>query len=230
VIDLVKYQTREYCKDIECDIQKLIDEGMKLAESFCRKDCEAYKFHKWLQENNYKIVRRIMMKIEDCEVGMKLECLEENYPNGFHKGDVLTVKEIINKAVRFEESRYTWNIYNFKPANKFEVGDEVIEKYLCSKSEKVRYCGEKSNGKPIIEYDNEFMTTTTYNKLSPLKNKDELEVGDKVVDFEGDTVKILCRTYDEQDKGIRYWVKGITRYKGGTWVMQPNEIDEIIYD
>jgi len=56
-----EYKSREFCRDIECGMQKLIDNdtelGKSFAKSFCRKECEAYKFHKWLQENNYKIVK-----------------------------------------------------------------------------------------------------------------------------------------------------------------------------
>lgn len=60
---MVEYQSREYCRDTECGMQKLIDNdkenelGKSFAKSFCRKECEAYKFHKWLQEHDYKIVK-----------------------------------------------------------------------------------------------------------------------------------------------------------------------------
>jgi len=67
VINLVEYQSREYCKDVECDIQDLIDNGngtelskelsKVFAKPFCKNQCEAYKFHKWLQEHDYKIVK-----------------------------------------------------------------------------------------------------------------------------------------------------------------------------
>jgi len=53
------YQSREYCRDIECRTQYLI-EGAYNSEieaaykERCHK-CGAYKFHKWLKENNYQI-------------------------------------------------------------------------------------------------------------------------------------------------------------------------------
>jgi len=57
-----EYKSREYCKDVECEIQKIIDEDntsleLGFAKGYCRNECSAYKFHKWLQENNYKIVK-----------------------------------------------------------------------------------------------------------------------------------------------------------------------------
>lgn len=59
MIDLVEYQSREYCRDIGCEIQDIIEEGdvFAIGKSFCQRDCEAYNLHKWLQENNYKIVK-----------------------------------------------------------------------------------------------------------------------------------------------------------------------------
>jgi len=171
------------------------------------------------------------MKIEDCEVGMKLECLEENYPNGFHKGDVLTVKEIINKAVRFEKSRFTWNICSFKPANKFEVGDEVIWQ-----NDKVKIWGiapeqdfydcdrfgiyyKDEDGKIKVDVVQKF-------RLSPIKKKDELEVGDK---FRNDDwiIEILAKEYCEEYKGIQYFGK---TEDGFVNVWTEDEVDEIIYE
>jgi len=172
------------------------------------------------------------MKIEDCEVGMKLECLEENYPNGFHKGDILTVKEIINKAVRFEESRYTWNIYNFKPANKFEVGDEVI--YNCPNGIKYdsvifgikdRQYAIKYTHKTIEHYD-----VVKERQLSPLKKKDELEVGDKFRNkfYE---FRIIFVAYDDFYNKKKYICKiNDTGSKGLIQTMFPEDIKEIIYE
>lgn len=51
-----EYQSREYCKAINCEVQKEIDEG-KDVKYKCRK-CEAWKFHDWLQSEGYnKIVK-----------------------------------------------------------------------------------------------------------------------------------------------------------------------------
>lgn len=53
------YESREYCRDIECKIQKIIDDPEKdlnkQAKKYCRDICDAYKFHQWLKENDYEI-------------------------------------------------------------------------------------------------------------------------------------------------------------------------------
>jgi len=178
------------------------------------------------------------MKIEDCEVGMKLECLEENYPNGFHKGDILTVKEIINKAVRFEESRYTWNIYNFKPANKFEVGDKAIYQLVKGGGHKVEIFGRTTkNGKYVYaikgqfkNVNEKFVLIAKEKELLQLKKKDELKVGDKVV-YGTAKYKILCVGIDDYYKHKEYYCKRIDEnFKGVTTIIKPNAIDEIIYE
>jgi len=59
-----EYQSREYCKDINCWIQKNIENNIyfkAFKEEICQK-CEAYKFHKWLRKNGYKIVKEEEVK------------------------------------------------------------------------------------------------------------------------------------------------------------------------
>lgn len=54
-----EYKSREYCRDINCYNQLQYDNqfiSKKRLKTYCQ-DCKAYKFHKWLQENNYKIVK-----------------------------------------------------------------------------------------------------------------------------------------------------------------------------
>lgn len=58
-----RYKSREYCESINCPVQSVIykeDEdsfNYNKAKEFCRDDCKAYDFHKWLGENNYQIVK-----------------------------------------------------------------------------------------------------------------------------------------------------------------------------
>ena len=59
---MIEYKSREYCKDVGCEIQKVIDKNdnsmeLGFAKGFCKYDCSAYKFHQWLQENGYKILK-----------------------------------------------------------------------------------------------------------------------------------------------------------------------------
>lgn len=187
------------------------------------------------------------MKIEDCYVG---QTVKHNYTDMYldiEEGDKGTIEEINKKENYIVVWGKQFDPSNFSASDRFNIDDEVIYKSFDSETIKSR---EKAvifgiapkRDKFKKEYAISYIHEGPYGKkkrvnkivaehdLLSLKKKDELEVGDKVIDFEGDRVKILCRTYDEQNKGIRYWVKGITRYKGGTWVMQPNEIDEIIYE
>lgn len=61
----VDYQRREYCKDIQCPIQKLLDKAAPESEEYneirgiCQSDCihSTYEFHHWLIEKGYLIVR-----------------------------------------------------------------------------------------------------------------------------------------------------------------------------
>lgn len=51
-----EYKSREYCRDIDCETQRLIDKGHWIAEETC-KHCRAYKFHDWIKKNGYKIIK-----------------------------------------------------------------------------------------------------------------------------------------------------------------------------
>lgn len=59
---MVEYGNREYCKNIKCPIQIVIkDKPYKadLTKEICRNECKAYDFHKWLEKNNYKIIKGV---------------------------------------------------------------------------------------------------------------------------------------------------------------------------
>ena len=65
-----EYKNREYCRDVACGEQIDIDylETMKepsdevnkeikyIKEEYCS-HCQAYKFHQWLNDNGYKILK-----------------------------------------------------------------------------------------------------------------------------------------------------------------------------
>ena len=59
------YQRREYCKDIECPIQLLLDiqepnsSGYNVIRDICINHCihTTYEFHHWLIEKGYLVVR-----------------------------------------------------------------------------------------------------------------------------------------------------------------------------
>lgn len=178
------------------------------------------------------------MDIKDCKVGVKVKPKVDIGIIGASKGEELTIR----KAEKDKTDGYKSYLYfeekgsvglsaeYFETVSKFEVGDKVVwlddevtiwGKHFEEENKEYEYAIENK--------EKSYRALACESQLTKFKKKDELEPGDKVIDFEGDKVEILCRTYDEQEKGIRYWVKGISRYKGGTWVTRPEDIDEIIY-
>lgn len=63
----IDYQRREYCKDIHCPIQGLMDQQSEGSESYdalreiCKSDCihSTYEFHHWLIEQGYLVIRPV---------------------------------------------------------------------------------------------------------------------------------------------------------------------------
>ena len=61
----LEYQRREYCNDIECPVQMLLnqeDQGSERYEfirGICKSDClhSTYEFHHWLIEKGYLLLR-----------------------------------------------------------------------------------------------------------------------------------------------------------------------------
>jgi len=55
-----EYPKREFCRDIECEAQKMIDGGdeavyREVREARCKK-CMAHTFHAWLNDKGYRVV------------------------------------------------------------------------------------------------------------------------------------------------------------------------------
>lgn len=61
----VDYQRREFCKDVACPVQVLLDgqepgsSGYEGLRAICMSDCihSTYEFHHWLIEKGYLVVR-----------------------------------------------------------------------------------------------------------------------------------------------------------------------------
>jgi hypothetical protein len=59
------YQRREYCKDIQCPVQKVLDKQepgtpeYEDVRTICKSGCihTTYEFHHWLIEKGYELVR-----------------------------------------------------------------------------------------------------------------------------------------------------------------------------
>jgi hypothetical protein len=61
----VEYQRREYCKDVRCPVQGLLDRQRPDSEIYaglraiCQTGCmhTTYEFHHWLMQKGYLVVR-----------------------------------------------------------------------------------------------------------------------------------------------------------------------------
>jgi hypothetical protein len=183
------------------------------------------------------------MKIEDVKKGMKLKPIGET-AGGCRKGLIYTVSNLIGcggnypiNSVAFEELSGWYALKFFEPANKFEIGDEVIFNDLSSFKAKILfidtddYCtcylvkidGDR-NGKSHLMLRAE-------ETLSPLKKKDELEAGDMFKSPAGTTYQILHVDYDNCIERKEYYCKVVTGgFEGRTGLFYANAVDEIIYD
>lgn len=61
----VDYQRREFCKDVRCPVQGMLDrqpagsDGYQQVRAICQQHCihSTYQFHHWLIEKGYLLVR-----------------------------------------------------------------------------------------------------------------------------------------------------------------------------
>ena len=61
----IEYQRREYCKDVKCPVQGLLEKQTPGSDEYdalreiCQTTCvhSTYEFHHWLIENGYLLVR-----------------------------------------------------------------------------------------------------------------------------------------------------------------------------
>ena len=174
------------------------------------------------------------MKPENCEVGMKVERFRDNHYN-VKKGSIYTVAavNIEGESVRLEETNdnYWYDLNLFRPieiTNKFEIGDEAVWNGKVEIWGK-RYDEEMKEYEYAVVDKNNGRTLLFESELSPLKKKDELKVGDKVV-YGTAKYKILY-VVDDYYKHKEYYCKRIDEnFKGVTTIIEPNAINEIIYE
>jgi hypothetical protein len=61
----IEYQRREFCKDLPCQVQELLDAEISGSTKYeqirniCKADCihTTYEFHHWLIQKGYLIIR-----------------------------------------------------------------------------------------------------------------------------------------------------------------------------
>jgi|GEM_PF-1725246 hypothetical protein len=108
-----EYKSREFCKDVGCSIQYLIDnkENENLKENpknYCKRECSAYRFHQWLQDNDYKIVKDMDYTVDILR--QWFDILEENLANELEMIDIISMDldeplEYIENCIRDLEGR-----------------------------------------------------------------------------------------------------------------------------
>lgn len=59
---MAEYQSRDYCRGINCKVQQELDTTDSQAhyramKAVCKFNCRAYDFHHWLEKNGYKIIK-----------------------------------------------------------------------------------------------------------------------------------------------------------------------------
>lgn len=187
------------------------------------------------------------MKPENCKVGIKIERFFDSH-NNVKKGSVYTVAgvNIGGESVRLKETNdnywYDLNMFRLaEPVNQFEVGNEVI--YSCY------HCPDQIKHKSVIFgiKDNQYAIKYTHKsvdhytivkerRLSPLKKKDELKVGDKfkVKTAEGvsrrtnEVLGIFKDDYYNQTKYVAKRMNG--NYEGFVDIYNSEMIAEIVYE
>ena len=157
------------------------------------------------------------MNIEDCKIGMEVRYKNKKY----------IVNEIYKDMVRLWGFSHCLLAKEVEPVNKFEVGDEVV--WCGDKVEiwGIRYDNEVKEYEYAVIDKNNGRTLLFESELSPLKNKDELEAGDK---FKSgcDKYVILFKEYDVARSEIKYLLKDLNT--GELLLRGTGNIDEIIYD
>ena len=142
-------------------------------------------------------------------------------------------KKRVNKIVAEHD------LLPLKKKDELEVGEPVDFRYYDGTHYKAEIWGiaDKKDDVDWIKYGISFIkkgyhrvAVVREDRLSPLKKKDELKVGDKVV-YGTAKYKILCVGIDDYYKHKEYYCKRIDEnFKGVTTIIKPNAIDEIIYE
>jgi hypothetical protein len=172
------------------------------------------------------------MKPENCKVGMKIERFWDSH-NNVKKGSIYTAAavNIECESVRLEETNdnYWYDLNLFRPieiTNKFEIGDEAVWNGKVEIWGK-RYDEEMKEYEYAVVDKNNGRTLLFESELSPLKKKDELEVGDKFIDIYENKVNILA-VHKKHKNGIRYFGTYNNNKYCDIWPV--DEIKEIIYE
>jgi hypothetical protein len=183
------------------------------------------------------------MKFEDVKKGMKLKRIG-NTVGGCRKGGIYTVSglnkynsEHLSDGVAFKELSPWYSLKFFEPANKFEIGDEVMFNDLSSLKAKILFVDKDGYGTCyLVKIDGDrngksHLMLRAEETLSPAKKSDELVAGDEFKSRTGQKYKILHVGYDGYYKQKEYYCEVLNGpLKTMTRLVNTDSVDEIIYD
>ena len=170
------------------------------------------------------------MRLEDVEVGKKLECKSPGLTH-IKKGEVAEVISInkLEETIDFREVLGHYHPSHFKPYNKYNVGEEVVDFERTGKLVEIWAVHKK--GVYAIKYENEEgnleFDVRFEEELKPKKEKDKLEPGEIIKDSLDKKFVIVYRGYDDYEEAVEYYVKCVDN--GATILMYADDIKEIIY-
>ena len=102
-----EYKSREYCRDVKCNNQLEYDNGSiskNILKIYCQ-DCKAYKFHKWLQEHDYKIVKAKILE-EHQEMDAEFEDISAMIENTPEDSSRVVLNELIDDIKDIADNNY----------------------------------------------------------------------------------------------------------------------------
>jgi hypothetical protein len=169
------------------------------------------------------------MRIEDCEVGMEVRN---------KAGRTFEISKIKDGEIKFVGYVPYFPPDNYEPLdNKFEVGDEVRVKGV-KKLGKILFVVDEEDG-----YNQKYLVETydiANNKklyqilkerfLSPIKNKDELEKGDKFKAIHEEEFEVVAVGDYEDTNEKTYFAKTFVDGEKLYYAISSESIEEIIYN
>lgn len=164
------------------------------------------------------------MKLKNCKAGLEVFYTNDT-SSVFTTGERLVIEEVVGKTIHFEDGRTSFSKY-IEPINKFEIGEEVL---LKTANKRVYYCGYTKDGNQLVETKKHgtILKIAPY-KLSALKQKNKLEVGDKITRELVPEEKLEILLVEEDSSGKVYVCRALEiNY---LVFVRPKNVKTILYD
>ena len=107
---MIEYKNREYCRDVGClafQNPKLFGVDKENLSDYCNyiNECGAYKFHKWLQKHDYKIVKAKIVS-EHEEMDKEFEGISEMIEFTPEDSSKQVLNELLNDIKDIADTNY----------------------------------------------------------------------------------------------------------------------------